>query len=251
MLGSIEFNEKIYKFDFDKPIDISIPITFQENAVNAFYAPKAKAAPLKAGDFIGSVAKCSPVNFFDVQINPHGNGTHTECVGHIAKEQFSINKNLKKFFAMARLLTIEPEEQESGDLVVTLEQVKDTLGNDWSFEALILRTLPNTDAKLTRQYSGTNPPYLSTELLAYLAEKELKHLLLDLPSVDREEDGGKLAGHKAFWQYPENPRMDATITEMIYVPNEIEDGLYLLNLQICSFELDAAPSKPVLYKLII
>lgn len=250
MLGNIRFNENVYEFDLDKPIDISIPITFQENAVNAFYAPKAKATPLRMGDFVGSVAEGSPVNFFDVQINPHGNGTHTECVGHIAKEQFSINQYLKKFFAMARLITIEPEQQENGDFIVSLDQVKNALVNDWDFEALVLRTLPNTDAKLIRQYSGNNPPYLSTDLLAYLAEKEVKHLLLDLPSVDREEDGGKLAGHKAFWQYPENPRMDATITEMIYVSNEVEDGKYLLNLQICSFELDASPSKPVLYRLL-
>jgi len=36
----------------------------------------------------------------------------------------------------------------------------------------------------------------------------------------------------------------------VYVPNSIEDGIYLLNLQIASFENDASPSKPVLYKFI-
>ncbi len=42
--------------------------------------------------------------------------------------------------------------------------------------------------------------------------------------------------------------MDATITELIFVPNKIRDDDYILNLQIASFENDAAPSKPVLYK---
>jgi arylformamidase len=74
-------------------------------------------------------------------------------------------------------------------------------------------------------------------------------LLLDLPSVDREEDGGNLLGHKAFWQYPENPRSACTITELIYVPSEVPDGDYLLNIQIASLELDVSPSKPVLYAL--
>jgi arylformamidase len=83
-----------------------------------------------------------------------------------------------------------------------------------------------------------------------LAKNKVKHLLLDLPSVDREEDGGALAAHKAFWQYPESIRMDATITELIYVPNHVGDGLYLLNLQIASFESDASPSKPILYHLL-
>ncbi len=38
-------------------------------------------------------------------------------------------------------------------------------------------------------------------------------------------------------------------TELIFVRDEVEDGSYLLNLQIASFENDASPSKPVLYKI--
>ena len=37
--------------------------------------------------------------------------------------------------------------------------------------------------------------------------------------------------------------------DYIYVRNEIEDGEYILNLQFASFENDASPSKPVLYKI--
>ncbi len=66
---------------------------------------------------------------------------------------------------------------------------------------------------------------------------------------DKEEDGGALATHKAFWLYPDNTREGCTITELIYVPDEISDGFYLLNIQIASFEIDVSPSKPVLYKL--
>jgi hypothetical protein len=77
----------------------------------------------------------------------------------------------------------------------------------------------------------------------------VQHLLIDLPSVDREEDGGQMLAHKAFWQYPDNPRKEATITEMVFVPNEVPDDLYLLNIQIASLETDASPSKPLLFKL--
>ena len=34
-----------------------------------------------------------------------------------------------------------------------------------------------------------------------------------------------------------------------YVENKILDGNYILNLQIASFENDASPSKPILYKI--
>jgi hypothetical protein len=109
--------------------------------------------------------------------------------------------------------------------------------------------LPNSAEKKLQQYSGNNPCYLSAELCHFFAINGIKHLLLDLPSVDREEDGGAMAAHKAFWQYPESPRMAATITEMVFVPNEVADGFYFMNLQIASFESDASPSKPVLYAL--
>ncbi len=107
------------------------------------------------------------------------------------------------------------------------------------------------DAKIPapRQYSGTNPTYIEPALAHYLADHHIEHLLLDLPSVDREEDGGQLLAHHAFWQYPERTRRTSTITELIFVPDELKDGLYLLNLQITSLELDASPSKPILYKL--
>lgn len=121
-------------------------------------------------------------------------------------------------------------------------------------EAVIIRTLPNTPEKLNKDYSGRNPPYLLDEGIKFLVEKQVKHLLIDLPSVDREVDEGKLLSHHAFWgvsdkKARDDSRSDCTITELIFVPDEIEDGLYLLNLQFPSMPLDAAPSKPILYKL--
>jgi arylformamidase len=74
-------------------------------------------------------------------------------------------------------------------------------------------------------------------------------LLVDTPSVDKENDNGELLAHKAFWNIVGQTRMDATITELIYVPNSVKDGKYILNILIAPFENDASPSKPILYKL--
>ena len=52
--------------------------------------------------------------------------------------------------------------------------------------------------------------------------------LVDLPSVDREVDGGRLEAHHAFWGLPDNPRHHCTITELVYVPSNAPDGMYLL-----------------------
>nr|MDQ3322374.1 hypothetical protein [Acidobacteriota bacterium] len=40
-----------------------------------------------------------------------------------------------------------------------------------------------------------------------------------------------------------------TITEMIFAPDSISDGAYLVNLQIAPFIADAAPSRPILFKI--
>ena len=65
--------------------------------------------------------------------------------------------------------------------------------------AIAIRTQPNDELKRVTNYSGANPPYLHHEAAAYLVECGVEHLLIDLPSVDREEDEGKLSAHKTFW----------------------------------------------------
>lgn len=246
---NIVHHHSTYNCDLNSPIDISIPLEAGDETVNCFYAPSVNIAPVVAGDFVGSTESGGPVNFMNVQLNPHGNGTHTECVGHISKEPFSINQSLKEFHFVARLITIIPTELENGDLVILKEQIEKVFTNSDLCQAIIIRTFPNDASKLKRHYSGTNPPYFHHEAIEYLVGKGINHLLTDLPSVDREEDEGKLLAHRAFWKYPDAVRISATITELIYVPDDIPDGLYLLNLQITSLEMDASPSKPVIYEL--
>lgn len=102
---------------------------------------------------------------------------------------------------------------------------------------------------LPKNWSGTNPPYLSAELTTWLANEGFDHLLIDLPSVDREEDGGKLSAHHAWWNYPTAPRMHATITELIVVPDDLKSGKFLLQMQVAPLGSDASPSWPILYPL--
>lgn len=247
MKASIELNNKTYKVDFSKPLDISIGLRGDSKNPVAWYLESPKINPVKDGDFIGKVTEGGSVNFNNIQFNPHAHGTHTECVGHISREFYSINQRLKTFFFFSKLISLEPEIADE-DHVISEVILKERFQSK-NTEALIIRTLPNFREKQTRKYSHTNWPYLSEDAAIYLRNCGVKHLLIDLPSVDKEKDGGKLLAHKAFWNYPKNTRFEATITELIYVPNSILDGDYLLNLQFASFENDASPSKPVLYKI--
>tara|TARA_B100000497_G_C7684717_1_gene414773 strand:- start:663 stop:1430 length:768 start_codon:yes stop_codon:yes gene_type:complete len=245
----IRHNEILYSCDLSKPMDLSIPI----GKVKCFYAEDVKMSPYVSGEFVGSVKVGSPVNFYNVFFNPHGNGTHTEGVGHITVDQESIMDCLTKFHFIAKVVSVELEKVASGDQIVTVKELRSKC-NDNIPESLIIRTLPNSKKKQNMDYSGSNPPYLSKEAMQYIVEKGVKHLLLDLPSVDREDDGGKVENHKIFWNIKSNKaddksRINSTITELIYVPASVKDGLYLMNLQVPSIILDAAPSKPVLYYL--
>jgi len=248
MLATILHKGKTLKLDFFNPIDISMPLHADASCTSAWYVPPIKIEPVKMGNWVGDVKQGGSVNFRTITFNPHGNGTHTECVGHISKEDYSINKCLTRFIFLAELITVSPETLENGDSVITENIVKQILENKKS-EALIIRTLSNSSAKLNTQYSNTNPTYLSKDAITYILSLGYEHLLIDMPSVDKEVDNGVLAAHHAFWEYPHNTQAQRTITEMIYVPNHIVDGSYILNMQIASFENDASPSKPILYKI--
>jgi len=231
----------------NEPLDLSIGLQSGSNNLRAWYVNPPTFEPVRANGFIGSVVEGGGVNFRDVFFNPHGHGTHTECHGHITPEVVSVNQKLKTYFFKAQLVSVEPKVLKNGDEIILKEQLISKL-DESRFEALIIRTLPNTIDKKSKNYSDTNPPYIDLSVIELIESLEIQHLLVDMPSVDRESDEGKLAFHHAFWNVPENPN-DKTITELIYVNDEIVDGLYILEMQMAPFENDASPSRPVLYKI--
>ena len=247
MLTTIKHNTKNYTINLLNPLDISIPIHGDPTNVNAWYIDHPKIVPHKGNDFIGKVSEGGTTNFNTIWFNPHAHGTHTECVGHITAEFHNVNQCFDKFFFMAEVITIAPEKYQD-DFVISKKQLQYALGNK-KREAVIIRTLPNLADKKSKQYSNTNPPYLLEEAALFLVHKGVQHLLVDLPSVDKEKDGGALLVHRAFWGVETQLRVKATITELVYVGNQIADGSYFLNLQMAAFENDASPSRPVLYKI--
>lgn len=242
-----------FNIDLSKPIDISLPLSNTDANPIAWYIEKPVIEPVTFENWTGKVSEGSSTNFNNIFFNPHGHGTHTECLGHITHDFYSINLCLKQFFFMAELVSISPEEKND-DFVITKNQIENSLKGKTP-EAIIIRTHPNNSDKKSKNYSHTNPPYLLEEAATYIREIGIRHLLIDLPSVDREEDEGELLAHKAFWNVKnttilnDDARLDCTITELIYVNDSVSDGTYLLNLQIASFENDASPSKPVIYAI--
>lgn len=254
MKTTIQHKNQVYEVDLSRPLDISLLLTNNEQNPIAWYQSTPQIEPVKMDDWIGKVSEGkSSTNFNNIFFNPHAHGTHTECLGHITKDFYSINQCLKQFFFIAEVISVEPMRMGE-DLVITKDQIEIALINK-NTEALIIRTLPNKKNKKHLKYSNTNPAYLLEEAAVFIRKIGIQHLLIDLPSVDKEHDGGKLLAHKAFWNVKDikvlnnDARMTCSITEMIYVDKTISDGNYILNLQIASFENDASPSKPILYRI--
>ena len=153
MITNIQYNDQSYNIDLSKPIDISIPLTASKDNVNAWYINKPNIEPVVDGNWVGKVSEGASTNFNTITFNPHGHGTHTECVGHITPEFYSINKTLDRFFFIAELITVTPEKKDE-DLVITKDQIRNTI-TSMTPEALVIRTLPNDENKLSKQYSNT------------------------------------------------------------------------------------------------
>ena len=279
---TLEKDGRRYSFQTEKGMDLSI--SMNPKGPRAWYVEPMRIEPVRTEQFLGSVAEGGAVNFRDVYFNPHGHGTHTENVGHIIDTEVPVVRSIGSSHYMAKLVTVVlmrqdalqdstkdvtqdalqdstkdvtqdalqdsskdvSQDAEQGDWVVNEESL---MGMDLNVEALIIRTKPNDHSKVQRQYSGTNFPYLTLGAMQRIVDAGVQHLLIDLPSVDREEDGGALAAHHLFWNVPAEPNFQKTITELIYVTNEIADGMYVLNLQVSNFANDAAPSRPMLFDL--
>jgi kynurenine formamidase len=270
MIFSVEINNRAHTFDLGNPLVISIPLDFCGAQPNAYNVERASAKACKAGEIVGDTRRGGSCNFEQIQLIPHCNGTHTESIGHITHERISIHECLKDAFVPAILISVEPENALSSgenysiqlsesDRLITKKLLKkplESVDKNW-LEALIIRTLPNDASKSERDYADEIPPFFSSEAMQFIVESGVKHLLVDLPSIDRLFDEGRLSNHRIFWRMPINSfeanretRINSTVTELIYVSGEIPDGKYLLNLQIPAFVSDAAPSRPILFPAI-
>ena len=263
MKAKISFKTIDFEVNFSKGNDISIAINFNGEQPNTYGVEGATSKPYKDGQFIGDTRKGGPCNFETYSFTPHCNGTHTECIGHITDERVSILTSLNQEMIRATLISITPKKTSENytpnlnkeDLVITKKdlelQLKDL--NPAFLQALIVRTIPNLENKKSRDYMKVAPAFFSIDAMKYIVSLGVDHLLVDTPSVDRLLDEGHLSAHNIFWETKGkefNPNtQNKTITEMIFVPSSLEEGPYLLNLQIPAFISDAAPSRPIIYKI--
>ncbi|HMA11203.1 MAG TPA: cyclase family protein [Steroidobacteraceae bacterium] len=243
--------------DFAAATPLALQLDFTAPHPRHFGAPAAEMQPLRLGDFEGEVVRGASCNCSRITLVPHCNGTHTESVSHLTVQQVPLQDFVPLAPLPALLLTVapvsaasSPEDSDPGpqphDELVTRQSVLDAwlpFAQDRA-RALLLRTGAAT---------GTgNPPYLSRQLVQELVTRGVEHLVVDLPSVDRAHDEGRLTAHRIFFGLPPHSvdraqatRAHCTITELAHFPATLADGPCALQLQLAPFTGDAVPSRPL------
>jgi arylformamidase len=288
-VGLFDFGHGEVRIDLSRPISLAIALDFSDRQPRHFGAPQATSRPFAVPGFSGSVEHGASCNCQTLTLTPHCNGTHTECVGHLTREPLDAHRVAPLGLLPALLVTIEPVDASTSresthptphpnDQLIT----RHALEKGWlaatapgigvaaaagavasrntraHFEprALVIRTLPNQPDKQHRDYRDSTPPYLSREAAELLIERGIEHLVVDLPSIDRAYDEGRLTAHRIFFGLPpgstalaQATRPRATVTELAYIPDTATDGPYLLELQVPALGGDAVPSRPLLFRL--
>jgi len=245
--------------DLSRPVSLALELDFGGAQPRHFGAPAATARPFAVPGFSGSVADGASCNCSVITVIPHCNGTHTECAGHLTREPLDAYRIVPAGLIPALLISVDPvaaaSSQETAD---PLPQAADLLVTRHAIERRWLPTTPLAPLALiirTASFApADSPPYLTLEAVRLIVERGVQHLVIDLPSIDRDHDEGRLGAHRVFFGLDPDAttfaavgRPQATITELARVPDTLRDGMYLLELQVPAWRGDAVPSRPLLY----
>ena len=255
----IQMNSKQYKLK-DTSHLISIPLEFKYKETKAsqpnhFGAEQASKSPMQSGSFMGDISQGGSCNVFNVTLNPHCNGTHTESSWHVNNIQIAPYEILRSKLLFARLISLVPSSGLDGDtypvdvtdedLVITKKCLREVLSEEDSLNALVVRTVPNPQFKKSARWgSNFKSPFFSQQAIEYINSLGVRHIAVDFPSLDKEHDDGHLKAHKTFFNEKEK-----TVSEMVFVEDYIEDGFYALSIDVPPMVLDAVPSTLRLFEI--
>lgn len=241
---SFEVNGVNYNLQTDKVYDISIGIKKQNN-VNCYHLDEPTFSYFENEFFVGSLKKGGSVNCEKMSFYAHASGTHTECALHVLDASFTMLEVQVPIMQLGKLITIQPKL--IGEDKFIDEEVLSHLTNTEQATALVVRTLPNQNFKKHFKYAGTNPPFFTVNGIRKIKDLGFKHILTDLPSIDKEQDEGLLAAHKQWFLTNHAPDIERTITEFVFADNSIADGLFGVAIRVPKIETDAVPSSVLIY----
>jgi len=246
------------RFSLGEPLPVSREVRFQPEtkASNAFYLPMIYSKTVEfEGQFIGDVERGGSCNVDTLCFTPH-NITHLETSAHIlapsSKPAYVSDINPAHLEGIVLLIDLSKNNSldgsgvpgdKAGSLVavdmiahklrknklpismLALKTRSSLLAEDYDFSGKNFLAVSPEAARLVHDYTMTIPQgeNESTDLRIHC-------LLLDLPSIDPESDGGKLSAHRNFFGLPatgiEGEDLEKrALVELAYF-NNLEEGYY-------------------------
>ncbi len=246
------------------PVSLAATIAFDGTGARWFDTAPAHSWPHRVGDFSGSVFTGASCNCRTVEITPHGAGTHTESVGHLTADEHHVIGVLPPGLLPSLLLRVNTAAvaatRESSDYP---PQTHDLLITAASVIAAWPERLPFAPSALVLATPARQPTpaYLTRECAHELVSRGIRHLVVDLPSLDRCADNGALTAHRIFFGLPSRGtqstlpisrdalRGDCTVTELASIPETLAAGPGFLQIQAPAWNGDAIPSRPLWFAL--
>lgn len=191
-------------FNLGPPRSISRHVSIRENQlIDAFHLPQMSSSPVELVGFIGDVAQGGSCNVNLLKFTPH-NLTHIEMSAHISHQGSTLH-NRPVQYSCGILQLLDLSHLDPHNQLITIDDIKGKINRELPFEIIGLKSPLSSDGPSVT-YSGTNPLALAPEVSEYISTTfpKVHTMVLDLPSADLENDGGKLLAHRRFFEIPDD-----------------------------------------------
>jgi len=248
------------RFRLGEPRSVSREVLFTPGAAssNAFHLPGIHSRTVEfEGQFIGDVNRGGSCNVDLLSYVPHGL-THIETAAHIlnadADPPTVKDIPLEHLSGIAYLIDLTHLDAEPGRQIPWKEVESKLKKNALPVSILALKTRASL---LPAHYDFSGKDFLSLSPgtakgihdYAFFAagsppvRQPINCLLLDLPSIDPEADGGKLLAHRYFFGlaktgYIEEDREKRALVELAWF-SDLDEGYYYAAITPPSFQANA------------
>eukprot|EP01083_Nonionella_stella_P087340 242949_1 len=246
------------EFDLNQGIDLSSCLYDDPPIVDVFGLPSETRKQLYSLDN-------TSVNVDQLTICCHNNRTHTESTKHIYSDGLNVSEcNPSNSFFGCILISVTPipvhrlndneykydcgeNIDRYNDWIITKSMIVEKIRSLKSVPSLFKQAIfIRVEDRVNNQMIDLNKhwPFLSNDAMQYLHDNISNVFGINLSSVDRMVSP-KVPNHRIWFGDPKSTRL---ITECLSIPNNISDGLYMLNLQLAPIaNTDAVPTRPILY----
>ena len=249
----------------------------QYKGSGAFHLPKLSTSPFEvSGVFIGDVEQGGSCNVDILHLSPH-KLTHLQTETHIISEGtnisdlgliegFALVVDLSGWMGLEKDETLDSNGRKSTNSISVAqlqyavdEAIGQVLSPEQRFNLLAIKTRLSLDREDT-DYTGRDPLHLEPEVAQFIHDyheivgnpgRQIQTLILDLPSIDREDDGGLLLAHRNYFGIKDGKSQGEkrSLVEFAYLRG-LETGLYYCQIHPYPIQTNAIIVNPVFYPLI-